>query len=794
MLSDFQIENFSRTLPSSEDPGLNSLIEKINETARFLQAKARAAEQARAMENTIIETMATGLVVQDENGAIEKFNPAALSLLGLTESQLKESSAFGSKWGALKEDGSPLLEDEHPALAALKTGKPVRDMAMGFTLGNGEERWIRINAAPLESASGRRVVSTFFDITAVVKAEKEMDHIFGHSMDLMCIASTDGTFKRVSPSFTKMLGWEERELLFQPFANFIHPEDLESTGKIVETLAVGVPLIGFENRYRAKDGGYRLISWMCEPDPKTGLLYAIGRDVTALRESEYRNNQILAAIDQTAIVAFTDTKGKITRVNDNFCKITGYSREELIGQDHRLINSGQHPKSFFSRMWADLRAGKTWTADIENKTKSGDHYFVRSVISPIRNVEGEIEQFIAIRFDVTDQKKFERELLYSLEFNEAIRRNAKFSIITTDIDGIITGFNEEAERILGFSADELIGKQTPAAFHDPSEVVAVAKLLSKEFNTNVPAGFETFVFKARQNKGNSDERRWTYIRKDGTRVQVQLNVTGLYDSKGQLNGFMGIAKDLTEELALHSELENERSKSIRNSKLASLGEMSAGIAHEINNPLAIISGSAGLLAKFANNPEKLASKVETIQKSCERIARIVTSLRKFSRTGDKSNLQRNKISKIAREATVLTEAKSKRHSVPVTLDCSSESQILCDDVEIEQVLVNLINNAIDAVKRVPEKWVKVALFDDADSVVLRISDSGSGIPNNIRSKLFQPFFTTKKVGEGTGLGLSITKGILDEHNATISILANSPNTCFEIRLPRAEAADIVQCG
>ena len=112
--------------------------------------------------------------------------------------------------------------------------------------------------------------------------------------------------------------------------------------------------------------------------------------------------------------------------------------------------------------------------------------------------------------------------------------------------------------------------------------------------------------------------------------------------------------------------------------------------------------------------------------------------------------------------------------------------MICDEVEIEQVLVNLINNAIDAVKMRPERWVKVALFDDANSVVLRVTDSGSGIPENVRDKLFEPFFTTKKVGEGTGLGLSITKGILDELRATISVVADSPNTCFEIRFPCVE--------
>lgn len=226
---------------------------------------------------------------------------------------------------------------------------------------------------------------------------------------------------------------------------------------------------------------------------------------------------------------------------------------------------------------------------------------------------------------------------------------------------------------------------------------------------------------------------------------------------------------------------------IQSAKMASLGEMSAGIAHEINNPLAIISGSVGLLSKFADNPEKLTSKIETIRKSCERIARIVKGLKKFSRSDNGTNFQIHEISQIVKEAMILTEAKSKRHSTSISLQCETKAHVWCEEVEIEQVLVNLINNAIDAVENNHEKWVSVSLFDDPDEVVIRVTDSGLGIPENIRDKLFDPFFTTKAVGSGTGLGLSIAKGILDEHKASIKVVADSPHTCFEIRFPRAEA-------
>ncbi|MCX6125724.1 MAG: ATP-binding protein [Proteobacteria bacterium] len=248
----------------------------------------------------------------------------------------------------------------------------------------------------------------------------------------------------------------------------------------------------------------------------------------------------------------------------------------------------------------------------------------------------------------------------------------------------------------------------------------------------------------------------------------------------------GLNWDVTKRVRGELELKAANLRLIHSSKLASLGEMSAGVAHEINNPLAIILGSVGLLVKFKDNPEKFAAKIETIEKSCDRIARIVNGLRKFSRSGVQVQFAPHRLRDIVQEVTVLTEVKSRKLCTSVTLDGSTDGQILCDEVEIEQVLVNLISNAIDAVQGLPEKWVRVSIFEEGPSLVLRVTDSGLGISEKIRAKLFEPFFTTKIVGEGTGLGLSISKGILDEHRATIAVLADCPNTCFEVRFAKYE--------
>ena len=251
-------------------------------------------------------------------------------------------------------------------------------------------------------------------------------------------------------------------------------------------------------------------------------------------------------------------------------------------------------------------------------------------------------------------------------------------------------------------------------------------------------------------------------------------------------------KSMESEIRLSQELLNAQTQNIQNARLASLGEMAAGVAHEINNPLAIIVGSVSLLAKSANDPLKFSAKLTAIKKSCDRISKIVKSLKKFSRIDDTTPFEKRSLSHIVNEVLVLTETKSKNFNTPITFEMRSDAHISCDEIEIEQVLVNLIHNAIDAVKSEPEKWIHIYLAEEDSSVVLRLIDSGRGIPEAVQRKLFDPFFTTKKVGEGTGLGLSITKGILDKHEATITILADSPHTCFEIRFPKMETIETME--
>jgi signal transduction histidine kinase len=252
----------------------------------------------------------------------------------------------------------------------------------------------------------------------------------------------------------------------------------------------------------------------------------------------------------------------------------------------------------------------------------------------------------------------------------------------------------------------------------------------------------------------------------------------------------GVFLDVTKDVLMKEQLDLERAKSAQSSKLAALGEIAAGVAHEIHNPLAIISGMNQLIEKNSDDPEKLKKRTQSIGKACDRIEKIVISLKKFARQDTKNLKSSHSISEIIEESIGLTSIKSKKNQTDLIVENSSTALILCSPIEIEQILINLISNAIDAIENLSDRWVKIQAFDNQSHVVVRVIDAGNGIPEAVAKKLFNPFFSTKDVGAGTGLGLSISLSIAKEHGGDITIVKDSPNTCFELTLPKAQLAEM----
>jgi signal transduction histidine kinase len=248
------------------------------------------------------------------------------------------------------------------------------------------------------------------------------------------------------------------------------------------------------------------------------------------------------------------------------------------------------------------------------------------------------------------------------------------------------------------------------------------------------------------------------------------------------------ALELKDKIDLEQELQQEKLKSLQSSKLASLGEMAAGIAHEINNPLTISIGKLEILKRYINadkyDQEKFLSITNSVTESNRRVADIVQSMRNLSRMQDDVELQELKLSDVVNGLKPLIDSRLKKNNVELIHDFD-DITVLADMSELSQVIMNLISNAIDGIKHNKgDLRIKVITGEDQGHYLVKVVDSGNGIQGVDVNKLFEPFFTTKEVGEGTGLGLSLSRSIMERIGGTLEYDSTDENTCFVLKIKK----------
>ena len=465
------------------------------------------------------------------------------------------------------------------------------------------------------------------------------------------------------------------------------------------------------------------------------------------------------------VLYIVGSDGYFKKVNPAFQRIMGYSEEEFISKP---FLDYIHPDDMGSSLEAfkKVKEGEALVNFVNRYRDSSGKYHIFSWTAAIEVETGLI--YGAAR-DVTNQSQIEGKLKKTLHILNETNSIAKIGGWELDVVSGELTWTDETFNILEV---EKRLDQKPI-LHEGLELFTpeYKPVIENAVNRAIQFGESySLEVEASTAKGNI---LWVYTNGKANYID------------GKIVSLSGTIQDIHKRKIAEMHYEEERLKNIHNFKLASMGEMAAGVAHEINNPLSIISAAAQLMAKFINQPDKLTAYIDEVLKSTHRISRIVLSLKKFSRTSDTHEFESHLFKNIIDEAIILTEAKSKRHNVTVSVESTSNPMVLCDEVEIEQVIVNLINNSIDAIKDSNDKrWVLLEFDEVANDVMLKITDSGKGIAIETKEKLFDPFYTTKGTGEGTGLGLSITKGILEEHKASISLDESCDNTCFIITFPK----------
>ena len=495
------------------------------------------------------------------------------------------------------------------------------------------------------------------------------------------------------------------------------------------------------------------------------------RDISPLVEAEQKI-RMLVEITQEGIL-MVDENERVIYVNSKMAEILDHPRDDLVGRDAGALLPPQ--------VWSMAR-------DLALKIDREHFLEVRfcSTIQPGAASHREDRVFetciVVARFgkgfitclyfqDLTKHIEIERELIKANSFLGNIIKSSADGIVVADMHGNILIYNEAAERILGYGADEVV--DVPGAL-----AKIAAPELAKENMRRMRSG-------EHGPPGKLSSTRITLVRKDGEEVPVSFSAAIIKKNNGNEMGTVGIFSDLRAQVRMRRELEEARMQLMQADKIASIGRLAAGIAHEINNPLSGILIFAEMLHKsVASHNSQWGADLQEIIDQCMRCKEIVARLLDFSRQSVNQRFSYD-INDIVRRSVDLLAHQGLFQNVEFVIDLQVDIPPMTGDPgQLQQVFINFIINAGTAMNG-RGRIVITSSFDPVSGQVsLQFADNGPGIPSEVIGKVFEPFFTTKGPGEGTGLGLSVAYGIIQQHGGQISADNSiSGGAVFTVTLP-----------
>ncbi|MGM9928445.1 MAG: PAS domain-containing protein [Bacillus sp. (in: firmicutes)] len=483
-----------------------------------------------------------------------------------------------------------------------------------------------------------------------------------------------------------------------------------------------------------------------------------------MRKKEMEKNiytqDILEALDDTSIVLVANPEGMITYVSDSFVEVSKYSREELLGKNYNFLFSKEQNPSVVKELASLLKQKEAWDGEICNQTKEGERWWSHTTIIPFLDDGSCSFQYIFISSNITERKDVEKELkITSKEVQDYKYALDQASIVAiTDAKGLITKVNENFCKISKYSKEELVGSDhriLNSGFH------------SKEFFRSL---WKTIgsgeVWKGEiQNKA-----------KDGSLYWVETTIIPFLNEKKKPYQYLAIRNDITEK-------KKQEELLYRQEKLSALGQLAAGIAHEIRNPLTSMRGYTEFLL-LDEEQENRREHLEIILDEINRVNNIVEEFMMMAKP-QKELYYKNNLVDIVKNTLALFSYEAKKKKVVLSLNNSDEGIfVLCDENKLKQVFLNLIKNGIEAMPDGGTLTIQVQ--KNKDNVCVIVKDTGVGISQSELRKLGDPFFTTKETG--TGLGLMVSYKIIENHQGKIEIESElGKGATFMIHLPLLES-------
>ena len=613
--------------------------------------------------------------------------------------------------------------------------------------------------------------------------ERRFQGVVENLSEAVTILDADGRVTYVGPSFERITGYTAEERLGKSAFDRVHPEDVpRARAAYQRMLAEPGATTTVQVRIRRRDDSWRVVDLVGKnlvDNPAVGGVLVTYTDVTErvamdrrLRESQQQLRDIAENVREIFWI-FSPDFAETIYVSPAYEQIWGRPLEEVY-RDPSTFVERVHPEDAdaLAAEMRNLHLRPLEGFEFRIVQPDGSVRWVRVRGYPVRGPDGEVDRVVGTTRDITVQKETEAQLASAEAHYRHLVENAPYAIYALDAEGRFIELNPAGEQFLEMDVEDVLGKHF-------SDVIAP-----------VDHGVATSAFD-QVISGQADHLEFhERIRRPSGEVRLLQVTESAIRQDGEIVGTHGVARDITEEAAREEQLR-------RAQRLASIGTLVEGVAHELNNPLHSITNFATLLLEDSESEEQRED-LETIQREALRAARIVSDLRHLSRrtrdeTGDRVAVDMNDL---VRHVLETRRYAVETRGITVERDLSEGlPPVLADRGKIEQVVLNLVVNAEQAVQDRDVRKVTVRTRAAGETVALEVLDSGVGIPSEHLDRVFDPFFTTKLPGEGTGLGLAIVHSIIQEHGGGVRAeRLESGGTGIRVHLPQAspEAVSVAE--